>query len=248
MNNFFLEDIINKKLLSHQCNDIVPNGLQIEGVSTVKKIITGVTACQALLDEALVNNADTIMVHHGYFWNNESKYIHDMERKRLKTILTHDINLYSWHLPLDIHPQLGNNAQIAKKLNIVIKGNIGIPYVFWGILKNKMTGIELAIKIEKKFKKYPIHISENTPQYINRIAWCSGRGQSFIKQAYKFRIDAFLTGEISEQTTHIAKELGIHFFSLGHHITEKDGIKALGKWLCKKYNLNVNFVDIYNPA
>ncbi|WAI18542.1 MAG: Nif3-like dinuclear metal center hexameric protein [Buchnera aphidicola (Acyrthosiphon caraganae)] len=247
MNNFFLEDIINKKLSSNQHNDIVPNGLQIEGTKTVNKIITGVTACQALLDKALFYNADTIIVHHGYFWKNESRYIHNMQRKRLKTILSNNINLYSWHLPLDIHPELGNNAQIAKKLNICTRGNI-LPYVFWGTIKNQMNGFEFAKKIEKKFKKYPIHLHENAPLYINRIAWCSGRGQSFIKQACKFGIDAFLTGEISEETTHIARELGVHFFSLGHHATEKDGIKSLGKWLHKKYNLCVDFIDIHNPA
>ncbi len=247
MKNFFLEDIINKKLLSEKYKDTVPNGLQIEGRETVKKIITGVTACQALLDKALFYNADAIIVHHGYFWKNESKYIHNIQRKRLKTILSNDINLYSWHLPLDIHPQLGNNAQIAKKLNICIKGNI-LPYVFWGVIKNKITGVDFAKKIEEKFKKYPIHLYENAPFYINRIAWCSGKGQSFIKEACKFGIDAFLTGEISEETAHVAKEFGVHFFSLGHHNTEKDGIKSLGEWLHIEYDLNVNFIDIYNPA
>ncbi|QCI15976.1 Nif3-like dinuclear metal center hexameric protein [Buchnera aphidicola] len=248
MNNFFLENILNKKLLSCTYKDIVPNGLQIEGKSTVKKIITGVTACQDLLDQAVLYNADAIIVHHGYFWKNESKYIHNMQRKRLKTILSNNINLYSWHLPLDIHPELGNNAQIAKKLNICIQKNIITPYVFWGNFKKKITGFQLSKIIEEKFKKHPIHISKNAPNYINHIAWCSGRGQGFIKDAYKFGIDAFLTGEISEETTHIAQELGLHFFALGHHATEKDGIKALGKWLVKKHDLDVNFIDIYNPA
>lgn len=247
MENFLLEDIINKKLLSNQYDDIVPNGLQIEGEKIVKKIITGVTACQDLLDKALFYNANTIIVHHGYFWKNESQYIHNMQRKRLKTILSHNINLYSWHLPLDIHPQLGNNAQIAKKLNISIKGNI-LPYLFWGTVEKKITGIELSKKIAQEFQKYPIHIYKNAPLYITRIAWCSGKGQSFIKKACVFGVDAFLTGEISEETTHIAKELGIHFFSLGHHVTEKDGVKSLGEWLHEKYNLDVTFIDIYNPA
>ncbi|QCI20437.1 Nif3-like dinuclear metal center hexameric protein [Buchnera aphidicola (Brachycaudus cardui)] len=247
MKNFVLEEIINKKLSSQKYTDIVPNGLQIEGSKIVKKIITGVTACQDLIDESLLYHADAIIVHHGYFWKNESQYIHNMKRNRLKTILSNDINLYSWHLPLDIHSELGNNAQIAKKLNIFIKGHI-LPYVFWGIIEDKITGVDFAKKIEKKYKKYPIHVYKNAPLYIKRIAWCSGKGQSFIKEAYAFGIDAFLTGEISEETTHIAKELGIHFFALGHHITEKDGIKSLGEWLYIKYNLDVNFIDIYNPA
>ncbi|QCI24372.1 Nif3-like dinuclear metal center hexameric protein [Buchnera aphidicola (Muscaphis stroyani)] len=247
MNNFILEKIIDKKLHVNKFKDNVPNGLQIEGDSKVKKIITGVTACQNLLEKALSHNANTVMVHHGYFWKNESKYIHNMQRNRLKTILSNNINLYSWHLPLDIHPKLGNNAQIAKKLNISIKGYI-LPHVPWGVIQNSITGYEFARKIEKKYKKYPIYLNDNAPSLINKIAWCSGKGQGFIKEAYRFGIDAFLTGEISEETLHISRELGIHFFALGHHATEKDGIKSLGNWLFKKYNLDVNFIDIYNPA
>lgn len=247
MKNFFLENIINKKLSSNKYSDVVPNGLQIEGESTVKKIVIGVTACQDLLEKALLYKANTIIVHHGYFWKNESKYIHNMQRKRLKTILSNNINLYSWHLPLDIHPTLGNNAQIANKLDISVKKQI-LPFLFYGTLKSQVTGVEFAKKIEKQFKKYPLHLYKNAPHYINKIAWCSGKGQSFIKQAYIFGIDAFLTGEISEETTHISSELGIHFFSLGHHISEKYGIKALGKWLFNKYNFDITFVNIENPA
>jgi len=138
MKNFLLEEIINKKLSSDKYDDIVPNGLQIEGDHIVKKIIIGVTACQNLLDVAVSHGANAIIVHHGYFWQKESRYIHNMKRKRLKTILSNNINLYSWHLPLDIHPELGNNAQIGKKLNICIKGNI-LPYVLWGEFKKKNT-------------------------------------------------------------------------------------------------------------
>ncbi|AHG61234.1 Nif3-like dinuclear metal center hexameric protein [Buchnera aphidicola] len=247
MNNFFLENIINEKLLSNKYDDIVPNGLQIEGAKIVKKIITGVTACQKLIDKALFYHANAIIVHHGYFWKDESQYIHNMKKNRLKSILSNEINLYSWHLPLDVHCQLGNNAQIAKKLNISIKGHI-LPYVFWGTIKNKITGIDFAKKIAEKYQKQPIHLYDNAPLYIKRIAWCSGRGQRFIKEAYIFGVDAFLTGEISEETIHIASELGIHFFSLGHHETEKDGVKSLGEWLSSKYNIDVTFIDIYNPA
>ncbi|CAL4322821.1 Nif3-like dinuclear metal center hexameric protein [Buchnera aphidicola] len=247
MENFLLEKIINQKLLSDQYNDIVPNGLQIEGEKKINKIITGVTACQDLLDKAVLYKANTIIVHHGYFWKNESQYIHNMKRNRLKTILSNNINLYSWHLPLDAHPQLGNNVQIAKKLDISIKGNI-TPYVFWGILKEHINIFDFSKKIEEKFKRKPTYICKNTSKNISRLAWCSGKGQNFIKQAYDFGVDTFLTGEISEETTHIAKELGINFFSMGHHATEKDGIKSLGEWLHNKYDLDVNFIDIENPA
>lgn len=247
MENFILEKVINEKLYNNCNQDIVPNGLQIEGDKIVKKIITGVSACQDLLDAALYYKANAIIVHHGYFWNNESKYIHNMHKNRLKTILTNNINLYSWHLPLDLHPELSNNVQLAKKLNISIQGKV-LPYVLWGMLEKRVSGFDFARKIEKIFKKTPIHFYKNAPNYIHRIAWCSGKGQNFIKQAYKFGIDAFLTGEISEETIYVAKELGIHFFALGHYCSEKYGIKSLGKWLNKQYNLDVTFVDIYNPA
>lgn len=247
MENFLLEKIINEKLLSDQYKDFAPNGLQIEGEKKITKIITGVTACQELLDKAVLLKANAIIVHHGYFWKKESQRIHNIKRKRLKTILSNNINLYSWHLPLDAHPKLGNNAQIAKKINILIKGNI-LPYVSWGIFERKITGFELSKLIEKRFKKKPIHLCNNISSYIQKIAWCSGKGQSFIKQACMFGIDAFLTGEISEETMHIAKEFDIHFYSIGHHTSEKDGIISLGEWLKNKYNLNVIFFDIYNPA
>ncbi|CAL4322783.1 GTP cyclohydrolase 1 type 2 [Buchnera aphidicola (Protaphis terricola)] len=247
MENFFLEKIINKKLLSNQYNDIVPNGLQIEGEKTIKKIITGVSACQELIDIAISQQANAIIVHHGYFWDKESKYIHNFKRKRLKTILSNNINLYSWHLPLDIHSKFSNNVQIAKRLNISIKGKI-LPYVLWGNLHHEVSSTEFYQKIEKVFKKKPIHFSQNAPKKIKYIAWCSGKGQDFIKQAYKFKIDAFLTGEVSEETIYISRELGIHFFALGHYCSERDGIKSLGEWLNKKYSLDVTFIDIYNPS
>ncbi|QIQ41327.1 MAG: Nif3-like dinuclear metal center hexameric protein [Buchnera aphidicola (Aphis urticata)] len=247
MQNFILEKVINEKLFNDYNKDIVHNGLQIEGDKIIKKIVLGVSVCQDLLDAAVYYEANAIIVHHGFFWNKEPNYIHNVQRNRLKTILTHNINLYSWHLPLDIHPELGNNIQIAKKLNIVVQGEI-LPYVLWGVLESKISGFNFAKKIEKIFKKIPIHFYQNAPNYIHRIAWCSGKGQNFIKKAYTFGIDAFLTGEVSEETIYIAKELGIHFFALGHYCSEKDGIQSLGKWLNKKYNLDVIFVDIYNPA
>ncbi|QCI16547.1 Nif3-like dinuclear metal center hexameric protein [Buchnera aphidicola (Aphis craccivora)] len=247
MENFVLEKIINEKLFNKYNEDIVPNGLQIEGDKIVKKIITGVSVCQDLLNSALYHKANAIIVHHGYFWSKDSKYIHHVQKNRLKTILTNNINLYSWHLPLDIHPELGNNIQISKKLNISVKGEV-FPYVLWGVLEPKISGFDFSKKIEKIFKKKPIHFYQNAPDYISRIAWCTGKGQNFIKQAYKFGIDAFLTGEVSEETIYISKELGIHFFALGHYCSEKYGIKALGKWLQKTHNLDVIFIDIYNPA
>ena len=222
MNNLELEQLINQKLSSDKINDYAPNGLQVEGKTEIKKIITGVTASQALIDYAISQNADAILVHHGYFWKSENPCIRGMKGKRIKSLLVNDINLYGYHLPLDVHPELGNNAQLAKLLDIenlqpLEKGSVSIPV--WGELKEPMTGKD-----------------------------CTGGGQGYIDLAAEQGCDAFITGEVSEQTIHSAREQGLHFFSAGHHATERYGIKALGEWLAKEYGFDVEFKDIDNPA
>ncbi|MXP56280.1 Nif3-like dinuclear metal center hexameric protein [Pantoea sp. Mhis] len=247
MYNLELEDIINKKLNISVFNDCVPNGMQVEGRTEVKNILTGVTACQALLDEAVRRKVDAVIVHHGYFWKNESPVIKGMKYNRLKTLLTNNINLYSWHLPLDAHPDLGNNAQLAHLLNIKIKGNL-LPLVLWGELIKPTTGEDFVKQITYRLNRCPVYSSDNAPHLIKNIAWCSGSGQNFIDNVASFKIDAFISGEISEQTMHSAREQGLHFFAAGHHATERGGIKALGEWLVNNYDLNVSFIDINNIA
>ncbi|WNN45628.1 MULTISPECIES: type 2 GTP cyclohydrolase I [Winslowiella] len=247
MRNSELEQIVNQQLNTAAFSDYAPNGLQVEGRCEVKKIITGVTACQALLDEAVRLQADAVLVHHGYFWKNEAPVIKGMKRNRLKALLANDINLYGWHLPLDAHPQLGNNAQLAKLLQIEVRGEI-MPLVPWGELKETLTGEQLAQRITEVLGRTPLHCGDNAPQHIRRIAWCSGGGQGFIDDAAEFGVDAFITGEVSEKTIHSARENGLHFFAAGHHATERAGIKALGEWLAESYGLDVTFIDIDNPA
>ncbi|CAL4321579.1 GTP cyclohydrolase 1 type 2 [Buchnera aphidicola (Thelaxes suberi)] len=246
MNNLLLENIINKKLNTHLFQDSIPNGLQVEGKSKIHKILCGVTACQKLLDIAVIDHYDAIIVHHGYFWDNENKTIRGIKRNRLKTILLNDINLYSWHLPLDAHKTLGNNARIAYELNIQICGNI-TTFVMWGNFCTPMYGNDLVKQITLKFNRIPLYLPSKTNQKIKKIAWCSGKGQSFIYQAVDYGIDAFITGEVSEETFHFAYENNIHFFSAGHHATECFGIQELGLWLQKNYNLNIKFINIFNP-
>ena len=160
MKNTELEQLINDKLNSAAISDYAPNGLQVEGKETVHKIVTGVTASQALLDEAVRLQADAVIVHHGYFWKGESPVIRGMKRHRLKTLLENDINLYGWHLPLDAHPELGNNAQLAALLGITVMGEIE-PLVPWGELSMPVPGLELAswieavIPVRKKFSASP---------------------------------------------------------------------------------------------
>ena len=247
MNNVELEQIVNQQLNTAAFSDYAPNGLQVEGRPEVKTLITGVTACQALLDEAVKRNADAILVHHGYFWKSESPLIKGMKRQRLRTLLINDINLYGWHLPLDAHPQLGNNAQLAKLFDIEVKGEIQ-PLVPWGELAEPLSGEALAAKIAARLGRTPLHCGDNAPALIKRVAWCSGGGQGFIDSAAAFGVDAFISGEVSEQTIHSAREQGLHFFAAGHHATERAGIKALGEWLAQRYSLDVTFIDIDNPA
>lgn len=251
MNNLELEQLINQKLSSDKINDYAPNGLQVEGKTEIKKIITGVTASLALIDYAISQNADAILVHHGYFWKSENPCIRGMKGKRIKALLVNDINLYGYHLPLDVHPELGNNAQLAKLLDIknlqpLEKGAVSIPV--WGELKEPMTGKDFAEKIEKVLNRKPLICIENGPHLIRKIGICTGGGQGYIDLAAEQGCDAFITGEVSEQTIHSAREQELHFFSAGHHATERYGIKALGEWLAKEYGFDVEFKDIDNPA
>ena len=256
MNNLTLEQILNQKLNSHVISDYAPNGLQVEGKSEIHTIVTGVTASQALIDYAIKRQADALLVHHGYFWKSENPCIRGMKGRRIKSLLVNDINLYGYHLPLDIHPELGNNAQLAALLSIeelqpMEQTLNSIP--MWGKLQEAVTVEQFATRIANKLKRPPLfcdakEFNPNAAPLIRTIGICSGGGQSYIDLAAAQGLDAFITGEVSEQTIHSAREQGIHFFAAGHHATERYGIKALGEWLSTEYNLDVEFVDIDNPA
>ncbi|MBT0727060.1 type 2 GTP cyclohydrolase I [Rosenbergiella australiborealis] len=247
MKNTLLEQHIDGYLNSHQFKDYAPNGLQVEGRESVKRIVTGVTACQALLDRAVELEADAIIVHHGYFWKNEPVVIKNMKRQRLKTLLANDINLYGWHLPLDAHPEVGNNVQLAKLLGITLKGEIE-PYLLEGEFEKPLTAEQLSQRLAEKLQRQPLYCGPDDQAEIKRIAWCTGGAQDFIERAADAGVDAFITGEVSERTVHIARERGIHFFGAGHHATERGGIQALGEWLKRHHGLEVTFIDIENPV
>ncbi|UVK77511.1 MAG: radiation resistance protein YbgI [Sodalis sp. Fse] len=247
MLNTELEQLINQKLNSNTMSDYAPNGLQVEGSQEVKRIITGVTASQALLDVALDQKADAVIVHHGYFWKNESPVINGMKHRRLKTLLVNNINLYAWHLPLDVHPELGNNAQLAAALDIRVTGLLE-PLVPHGEFSAPLDGEALRHRLTQKLKRSVLHCNENAPTQIKQLAWCTGGGQGFIELAARAGMDAFISGEVSEQTIHISREMGLHFYAAGHHATECGGIRALGEWLARQHNVDVIFIDIANPA
>ncbi|MCB2427763.1 Nif3-like dinuclear metal center hexameric protein [Methylophaga pinxianii] len=238
-------------LATSRFQDYCPNGLQVEGKQQINTIVTGVTASQALLDAAVANEADAILVHHGYFWRGEAAPVIGVKYQRLKTLLEHDINLLAYHLPLDAHTEFGNNVQLAKLLDIEIDGRIsgtGDPAIgLCGCLKSPMPLDEFADYIDSKLDRKPMVVAGHD-RVINTIGWCTGAAQGYIQQAAELGLDAFISGEASEQTTHLARELGIHYISAGHHATERYGVKALGEHLAAQFGLQHIFIDIDNPV
>ena len=242
--------LLNTLLKPETINDFCPNGLQVEGKDEIRTIVTGVTASQALIDAAIENNADAILVHHGYFWKGESQPITGMKKRRVAALLAKDINLFAYHLPLDIHPEMGNNAQLAQLLDIEIEAGLeptNNSVAMRGRLKTPLTGSEFAKKISQVLKREPLTSLVRTDK-IETIALCTGGGQGYIDLAAEHGIDAYITGEASEQTIHSSREQNIDFFAAGHHATERYGIKALGEYLAKQHGFDVTFIDIDNPV
>jgi len=252
MQRRYLENHLNDLLTINLIKDYCPNGLQIQGKNEIKKIITGVTATQALIEQAIAQKADALLVHHGFFWKNEAYAIRGMKHKRIKALLEHDINLFAYHLPLDAHAELGNNAQLGKLLSIDnAKPLLGLKpegIVMQGALNKPLSAQEFSEQISTRLQRQCLHIAATSNKTIKTVAWCTGGGQGYIEAAAEQGIDAFITGEASEQTTHIAREMDIHFFAAGHHATERYGIKALGEYLQQKFDLAVEFIDIDNPV
>ena len=238
-------------LQSHRIRDYCPNGLQVAGAEHISSIVTGVTASQALIDAAIERGADTILVHHGYFWKGEDERITGIKRERLKSLLANDINLIAYHLPLDMHPIYGNNAQLADVLGLQVDGpldesDLSVPGII-GRLPRPMSGKEFRAWLGECLKREPLHIGEENDT-IETIAWCTGGAQGYLQKAVNAGVDAFLTGEINEPAVHLARETGTHFFSAGHHATERYGAKALGEYLADEFQVDVEFIDIDNPV
>ena len=238
-------------LQSQRIRDYCPNGLQVAGHSQIERVVTGVTASQALIDAAIECQADTILVHHGYFWKGEDERITGIKRERLRSLLLNVINLIAYHLPLDVHPVVGNNVQLADVLGLQIDGPLddndpSVPGNI-GRLPRPMTGREFSEWIAGCLGREPQHIGEEG-DLIRTIGWCTGAAQGYLQKAIDAGVDAFLTGEINEPTVHLARETGTHFFGAGHHATERYGVKALGDYLADEFDLDVRFIDIDNPV
>jgi dinuclear metal center YbgI/SA1388 family protein len=247
-----LVEYLNALLRVDAISDHCPNGLQVEGRPEVIRVLGGVTACQALIDAAIEWEADALLVHHGYFWNNEPAPIIGMKRRRLKTLLTHDISLLAYHLPLDVHPDHGNNASLARLLGFSVTGPLEPQARFsvglQGVLAEPMSADDVARRLTERLGRAPLHIPSGDPRMIRTLGWCTGAAQSLITQAAMQGLDAFISGEISEPTAHVAREGGIHYFAAGHHATERCGVQALGAHIQARFGLEFKFVDIDNPA
>lgn len=242
---------LDKQLQPGLIKDYCPNGLQVEGRAQIEKVVVGVTASMALIDAAVEHNADAVLVHHGYFWKGEPSEIVGMKYRRLKKLLANDINLFAYHLPLDVHPEFGNNASLGElfELNDIVSVAHIKPegVVMRGKLERPMLLEQFAQIVADKLNRTPLVIGEAT-QKIEELAWCTGGGQSFIDQVLHQNVDLFVSGEASEQTVHTAREMGIAFMSAGHHATERYGVKSLGDKITSELGLQVEFIDIDNPV
>ena len=245
----YLDESLRPELFQDYC----PNGLQVEGRSEVVKLATGVTACQQLLDAAIAWGADAILVHHGYFWRGEAPQVVGMKRRRLAALLTHEVSLLAYHLPLDAHRHFGNNAELGRLLGFELQhqGSLqpdiaqGLGNV--GLLPEALPAGELVARLAHLTGRAPLHIGDPLAP-VRKIAWCTGAAQDYLEAAVAAGADLYVTGEVSEQTVHTSREEGIHFVAAGHHATERYGVQALGAHLAATFALEHRFIDIDNPV
>ena len=244
-----LVDEADRFLNAARISDYCPNGLQVEGRPQVRRIVSGVTASQELVDAAVEAEADVLLVHHGYFWKGEDARIVGMKQRRLKTLLANDISLLAYHLPLDVHPEVGNNVQLARELDITVEGPLDPdnPKVvgLLGSLAEPLSARDFARRVQEVLGREPLLIEGTNT--VRRVGWCTGGGQGYIDQAIAAGVDLFLSGEASEQTFHSARENGISFIAAGHHATERYGVQALGDYLARRFALEHLFIDCSNP-
>ena len=239
--------ILNVKAFKDYC----PNGLQVESSAQLHKIITAVTASQEAIDAAIAEKADAILVHHGYFWKGEPDVLTGIKGQRIKKLMQHNISLIAYHLPLDAHITLGNNAALADLLKITVTGALdpseAYPIGNVGELVSAMTPEQLSQHILLCLGRQPLHLA-GTSTIIKKVGFCTGGAQDYLYKAALQGCDAYISGEVSERTYHEAKELGIHYFACGHHATERGGVQRLGTAIAKQFNVEVKFIDYDNPV
>ena len=241
----------NAALQPERFKDYGPNGLQVEGKPRISRLVSGVTASRALIDAAIDARADAIFVHHGLFWRGQDGTVTGWMKERLKRLLAHDINLLAYHLPLDAHPTLGNNAQLGQRLGLVATGRFGEQEL--GFIGQRADGEAfadadvLAWQLEHVLNR-PVTQVGQAPEAIEKIAWCSGGAQGYFEAAIAAGAQAFITGEISEPQVHLARECGVVFYACGHHATERYGAPAFAAHVAAQLGIAHQFIEIDNPA
>jgi dinuclear metal center YbgI/SA1388 family protein len=243
-----LELYLNAFLDSSQYQDYAPNGLQVQGRSVIRRIATGVTASLAFLDAALQWGADAVLVHHGYFWKNEARPITGQRYARLRTLLQNDLNLFAYHLPLDAHPEVGNNAQLAHRLGLIAQGRFGEGGLGWiGQLPQPVTLKQWLPDITQALNRPPLVLGNQDIQ-VQRVAWCTGAAQNLFAEAIEQGAQVYISGEVSESTQHLAVESAVAYLAAGHHATERYGVQALGAHIAQQFGVEHQFIDIENPV
>ncbi|MEA3120338.1 MAG: hypothetical protein QOI13_3608 [Paraburkholderia sp.] len=248
MDRIELELYLNGMLEIGRFKDYCPNGLQVEGRRRVEKIASGVTASLAFLEAALEWGADAVLVHHGYFWRSEAPQITGRKYRRLKLLLANDISLFAYHLPLDAHPEHGNNAQLGARMGLIADVRFGADDLGWmATLPMPITLAHFVAQVEQMLGRAPLVLGDPDKE-LRRVAWCTGAAQNYFEAAIDAGADVFLTGEVSEPTMHIAAESGVAFVGAGHHATERYGVQAVGAHLSERFDLEHVFIDIDNPV
>ncbi len=234
--------------------DYGPNGLQVEGAARVSKIVSGVTASRALIEAAIAAQADAIFVHHGLFWRGQDGRVTGWMKQRLALLLAYDINLFAYHLPLDAHPELGNNAQLGLKLGLRASARFGEQDLGFIGARTETQGPvgfasaqALATHVEQALNR-PVTLINHAQTAIKKIAWCTGGAQNYFEAAIAAGADAFITGEISEPQAHLARECGVAFIACGHHASERYGAPAMAAHVAAQLGLAHEFIEIDNPA
>ena len=242
----YLNDLLDVSRLRDYC----PNGLQVEGRQQVARIVLGVTASLALIEAAIARHADAILVHHGWFWRGEDPTVTGTRKLRLARLLAHDINLFAYHLPLDVHPELGNNVALARRMGWQVSGRFGDQDIGFFGEPDGMSGLPahaVCEQLGERLGRAPLLVGDGH-RCVRRVAWCTGGAQGLLEQAIAAGADLFVSGEISEQTVHLARESGVPYIAAGHHATERFGVQAVAAHLAQQFGLACEFVDIDNPA
>ncbi len=243
-----IEAHLDRLLEAPRFKDYGPNGLQVEGKPEVRKIVTGVTASLALIEAGIEAQADALLVHHGLFWRGHDGRIGGWLRRRLGLLMAHDINLYAYHLPLDAHPELGNNAGFGRLIGLQADARFGDQDIgFIGSAEPALPLDALARRVAAGTGRAPLVVPGNG-RTLRRIAWCTGGAQGWFEAAIAAGADAYLTGEISEPQAHLARETGVAYLACGHHASEREGVGAVGAHLAREFGLQHEFIDIANPG